>query len=185
MVARQNLLLGLWSREDYTAFSWRGCAKAEAGGQQAQELLPQSPGAGCYTAVVLPDAVKEILAARPEVKLAVLFGSTARGKTRPGSDVDIGVLLDGEHPETLWHLTGALGSTLRRDVDLVDLAKAPPLLRFEITRDGKLLYERDPDAWYYFKVQALTDWWDWEPTARWLNEVSLARLREEVARGQA
>lgn len=134
---------------------------------------------------MLPDAVKEILAACPEVRLAVLFGSTARGQTWAESDVDIGILLDGDHPLTLWHLTGALSSALRRDVDLVDLGKAPPLLRFEITRDGKLIYERDPETWYHFKVHALIDWHDWEPTFRWITDRSLAKLREEVARDAA
>jgi len=45
------------------------------------------------------DRLKHQAAEWPELKLAVLFGSTARGKARPKSDVDLGILLDPYSPE--------------------------------------------------------------------------------------
>jgi len=46
------------------------------------------------------DRLRECAGALPAVQLAVLFGSTARDQRRPGSDVDIGVLLDPSTPAT-------------------------------------------------------------------------------------
>ena len=40
------------------------------------------------------DRLREGAAALPAVRLAVVFGSTARGKQRPRSDVDVDVLLE-------------------------------------------------------------------------------------------
>jgi hypothetical protein len=65
------------------------------------------------------------------------------------------------------------------------LNEAPPLLRFEIARDGQLLLERDPYAWSDFRAHAMIDWWDWAPTARLAQETMMTRLREEAHRGPA
>jgi predicted nucleotidyltransferase len=40
----------------------------------------------------LVDALREVLRDRQDVHLALLFGSQARGKARPDSDVDVAVL---------------------------------------------------------------------------------------------
>jgi hypothetical protein len=70
-------------------------------------------------------------------------------------------------------------------VDLVLLGDAPPLLRFEIARDGQVLVERVPHAWADFRAKAMIDWWDWAPTARMMHHVMAERLREEAAHGPA
>ena len=87
-----------------------------------------------------------------------MFGSAARGTARSDSDVDVGVLLDVD--DGLPALRVALERAVGRSVDLVSLRKAPPLLRFEIARDGQLLIERDPHAWVEFRAHAMIDWWD-------------------------
>jgi predicted nucleotidyltransferase len=43
--------------------------------------------------------LRETLRERPDLHLAVLFGSQARGKARPDSDLDLGVL--GDQLDTL------------------------------------------------------------------------------------
>src|SRR5688500_16172319 len=63
------------------------------------------------------------------VRLAVMFGSAARGTARSDSDVDVGVLLDDD--DGLPALRVALERVVGRSVDLVSLRTAPPLLRFE------------------------------------------------------
>ena len=65
---------------------------------------------------------------------------------------------------------------LRRTVDLVTLNTAPPLLRFEVARDGEVLSAREAQAWTDFKAQTMVDWWDWAPTARRMHAAA-ARLR--------
>jgi len=135
-------------------------------------------------AMAAVDSVKDALETMPGVRLAVLFGSTARGHATRRSDIDIGVsMLPGITvlPSALVALERAAG----RHVSVTDLDDAPPLLRFEISRDGVVLIEREPNAWARFRAQAMIDWWDWAPTARMMHRAMGKRLREEVDRGQA
>jgi hypothetical protein len=124
----------------------------------------------------------QVLESWPGVRLAVLFGSTARGQSGPDSDLDVGVLLD-PGGESASALEVALARVTGRRVDVVRLDIAPPLLRFEIARDGRLLLERAPHAWADFRAHAMIDWWDWAPTARLLHAAAAARLRAALADG--
>lgn len=126
--------------------------------------------------------LSEALQSWPGVRLAVLFGSASRGDAAPGSDLDVGVLFEAGQ-ENAVALEVALARATRRRVDLVRLDVAPPLLRFEIARDGCVLLERTPHAWTDFRARAMTDWWDWAPTARLLNQAAVERLRATVADG--
>lgn len=122
---------------------------------------------------------------RPELKLAVAFGSTARGEARPDSDVDLAILLDPYSPSLRLETEARLGRAARRPVHVILLDEAPPLLRFEIARDGVLLIERSEGLWPSFKAKAMIDWWEWAPTARRINAEVIRRLREKASRGQA
>jgi predicted nucleotidyltransferase len=124
----------------------------------------------------------EALESWPGVRLAVLFGSAARGESDPASDLDVGVLFESGLDRTAA-LEVALARAASRRVDLVRLDTAPPLLRFEIARDGRVLLDRSPHAWVDFRARAMTDWWDWAPTARLLHSAAAARLRAALADG--
>ena len=106
---------------------------------------------------------------RHKVVLAYLYGSQARGKAGPLSDVDIAVLFGPDVPENerfnrLLHITGELGSVLHRnDVNVLDLAGASPLLRHRVYYDGRLLYCTDDAIRVRFQTQALRDYVDTEP----------------------
>jgi predicted nucleotidyltransferase len=135
------------------------------------------------TGVDPASAIARVVASMPDVRLAVLFGSVASGRERPDSDLDVGVLLDRDEPGALAALRVRLERETRRVVDLIDLKSAPPLLRMEIGRRGRVLLEREEGAWALFRAHAMIDWWDWEPTARMMRETAARRLREEAARG--
>ena len=124
----------------------------------------------------------EALESWPGARLAVLFGSAARGESGPGSDLDVGVLFE-TGPDRSTVLEVALARATGRGVDVVRLDSAPPLLRFEIARDGRVLLERSPHAWADFRARAMTDWWDWAPTARFLQTAAATRLRAALADG--
>jgi predicted nucleotidyltransferase len=130
------------------------------------------------------DALREALEALPAIRLAVLFGSAARGEVAGRSDVDLGVRLDPDSAVDRGEVIAAAAHATRRDIDLVDLDASPPLLRFQIARDGVLLVERAPHLWSRFKARAMTDWYDWAPTARKLHAVYVERLRQEVGHGR-
>ena len=80
-----------------------------------------------------------VLRAAP-LRLAVLFGSAARGRLRPDSDLDIGFLPTRDLPlADELALQASLERATGRTVDLVDLDRADVLLRFEIARYGRVL----------------------------------------------
>ena len=114
------------------------------------------------------------------IELLVLFGSTARATETGESDVDLGVILVPDSPDARRDVEVALGRAAARIVDVVDLATAPPLLRFEIARDGKVLYEGRRHAWADFGAHAMLDWWDWAPTARMIHAAAAQRIRTQV-----
>ena len=57
---------------------------------------------------------------REDVRLAMLFGSRARGCARPGSDVDLAVEAPGVD---LWTLAADLSQAVGLEVDVVDLPR--------------------------------------------------------------
>jgi predicted nucleotidyltransferase len=106
-----------------------------------------------------PDLVaRAVLELFPDVLGVWLFGSFAEGRARPDSDVDIAIL--PEHPieqdDDYLEKLGRLSMRFGRLVDLVDLRKAPPVLRFEIFSDGLRIATRDPVACDFFETTAIS-----------------------------
>lgn len=132
----------------------------------------------------LLDRLRARAEALPAVRLAVLFGSMARGEAGAGSDVDLGVLLDPDTAALRFEVEAELGRAAGREVDLVFLSQAPPLLRFEISRDGRLLFEREDGLWTGFQARAMVDWWDWAPYHRLFTKAAVEGLREKLRTGQ-
>ena len=89
----------------------------------------------------MPAPVDDLIAPleRAGVRLAVLFGSRARGDARADSDVDIGVI--GPQGEDLLALAAELGRVAGMRVDLIDLRRAGPLLAFAVAREGRPLID--------------------------------------------
>jgi predicted nucleotidyltransferase len=106
---------------------------------------------------------------RHGVVLAYLYGSQARGKAGPLSDVDVAVLFgpgvsESGRFERILDLTGEIGSVLdRNDVFVVDLAEASPLLRHRVYFDGRLLHCADKVVRVRFETTALRDYIDTRP----------------------
>lgn len=89
------------------------------------------------------------LYADTSLRFIVLFGSQAKGKVHMKSDIDIGFLFDA--PSDVLKLTNTVNRLLLKDnVDVVDLGKASPLLRYAAAKNGVLLYEREPGLFTRF-----------------------------------
>ena len=102
------------------------------------------------------------------VAAVYLFGSVARGESRPGSDLDVAVLLEpaperGTFESLRLDLRAELESDFGRDVDLVVLNHAPPDLAHRVLRDAVLIIEPDPSARVRFEVRARNEYWDLKP----------------------
>lgn len=80
---------------------------------------------------------------RQGVNVAALFGSTARGEARKGSDIDLLIKLKkGKTLLDIVHLKLELEKKLGRKVDLVEYDAIRPLLRETILNEQKVIYER-------------------------------------------
>lgn len=131
------------------------------------------------------ETITRCLHARSSVRLAVLFGSFARGDQRDDSDIDLGVRFSAGAEEDRDGLEIELGRVTGHAVDLILLDEAPPLLRFEIARDGVPVVQRDEHAWADFRARAMLDWWDWAPVARAIEKGISASRGEQQGHGSS
>ncbi|MEW6741460.1 MAG: nucleotidyltransferase domain-containing protein [Planctomycetota bacterium] len=127
----------------------------------------------------------------PEVRLAYLFGSRARQRARPDSDIDVAVLLDDatvSTPEgrlkTVFRVCDALGTVVSSAlVDLLFLNQAPLPLRQRVLRDGILLLARTPEERLRFTLRTYREYQDTEFLRRRWREVWTRRMREKRTDG--
>lgn len=83
------------------------------------------------------------LSQEPSVRRVILFGSRARGDSRPRSDVDLAVEAPGASPREWQRLADIVedADTLL-SIDLVRLEEACEDLRRQILAEGRTLHER-------------------------------------------
>jgi len=103
------------------------------------------------------------------IELVITFGSQVSGKTNLKSDTDIGILrnknLSLEERSQLTELLAKEYKLNEDKIDLVEIKNASPLLRFAISRGGKLLFG-NKELFNRFKILA------------WRQYLDTARLRE-------
>ncbi len=118
----------------------------------------------------LPKHIRQLLATRliplferDNVELAYVFGSLARSNNgnREPHDLDLAVLpIEGatESGRNLWEdIMTALGTDR---VDLINLAIASPVLRYEIMSTGKPIYVKDKQSKEDFEMNTLREYRD-------------------------
>jgi len=107
------------------------------------------------------------------VELAYLFGSLARGEI--GKDVDLAILTQAE---PAYRLRAEIIECLDTErLDLVDLRRAAPSLRFEIIRNGRLLYCTDEETVERFEIDTLHQYRD----TAYLRRQQMEYLRKRVS----
>lgn len=88
----------------------------------------------------------------PGVRLAVLYGSAARGEENAESDLDILVRFREDGVRSRARVGERLEAASGRKVQLVTVEDAPPLLLADVLRDGRVLVDRDGD-WSRLKAR--------------------------------
>lgn len=121
----------------------------------------------------LTTSLRSLGQAHRPIRALYLFGSQATGKTGPLSDIDVAVLLDEKavRPERFFRfrlelIAAAARGCRRPDVEVVILNEATPVLKYEVVRAGRLVYERDRSLRIEFEARAVQHYLDLEPFYR-------------------
>lgn len=123
----------------------------------------------------IADRIRRMLEGRADVRVAVLFGSQARGTAGPGSDVDVAVDAPGAD---LLDLGATLSVALEREVDVVDLEDATIPLLERLVREGIVVHEGYRGAGALWRSRTLATLETDRPWYARMCEAWLARVRE-------
>ncbi len=101
------------------------------------------------------------------LRFVILHGSYATGRTHKSSDLDIAVLGNKELDYRKYlnfhgEVADIFGDNPRRDLDLKMLNKVDPFFRYQVVRDGVLLYG-DATEYAEFKLFAQRAYEDARP----------------------
>ena len=104
---------------------------------------------------VIASAIKDNF---PEIPFAHIFGSSANGVVKMGSDIDIAIWYNGTDPFLKVKVSETLESIVNNiPVDIVNIINANPLLAHEALA-GKILFVREDQksnyASFYSKIAA-------------------------------
>jgi predicted nucleotidyltransferase len=92
--------------------------------------------------------LRRALRTEPNVRLAVLYGSVARGDDTADSDVDLLVRLQEDRPDAAVKLAMRLERAVGREVDVARLNRVQdtaPLLLLRAVDEGRVVLDRDQE----------------------------------------
>jgi predicted nucleotidyltransferase len=124
------------------------------------------------------DSIKEHLDGRFGLDALWLFGSEAMGSAGPFSDIDLAALFRSR-PSALDLLEAqdALGALLGREVDIVDLERASPIVAMQVFRHGRLLTDANPRRRHQAVSVTASRYEDLRIVRREAERAMLARIR--------
>ena len=99
----------------------------------------------------LPKFVKEVvedIKKNEKVVAIILFGSWAKGRVTPLSDIDLAVIIKEPDPKT----EAEIGSMCSRIIDISLFHKLPVYIQHSILKDGIVLYLKKEDEDFYKEV---------------------------------
>lgn len=117
-------------------------------GRPGPRRLRLAPGEREYLGAYWPllSALRQALRTEHGVRLAVLYGSLARGDADEGSDLDLLVSFADDHVSAGYELATRLQRVSARRVDVARLERVEaqaPLLIHRILDEGRVLIDRD------------------------------------------
>jgi len=118
-----------------------------------------------------------------EIVLAFLFGSEARGTSHQESDIDIGILFDKKvdskkYLELEGKLIGFFSDIYsQKEINIVNLNIASPLLKQTVVLEGKSLYARNKINQIFFQIQTLKEYEDYLHLSNIYNQFLELRLK--------
>jgi predicted nucleotidyltransferase len=137
----------------------------------------RADGAPAGTPDPAVERIRQFLAGRADVRVAVVFGSRARGTAAPISDVDVAVRAPGVD---LLRLAADLARVTGHDADVVDLDDVGVPLLARIVREGIDVHEARRGALATWRARALADL---ETDGPWFARMRDAWLGHVASRG--
>lgn len=120
-----------------------------------------------------------------EVSALYVFGSSAKGNMTGESDIDIAVLIDESklkktNFESLKKKYYAASPDFSlRPVDIVILNTAPPFLKHQVLKAGKILFDRNKKERVRFTTMSITEYLDYKP----IQDIYLKAVSDRFKRG--
>ncbi len=114
---------------------------------------------------------KEFFATITGIRLGFLFGSAVKGRLTSESDIDIAILFE-KIPDAfrIHQLSQIIGQKLKREIDLVVLNQASPILRMQVLKNGTLISSGDSMSYSDFFTDTIKQYEDLKRIRRPIEE---------------
>jgi hypothetical protein len=124
------------------------------------------------------------LAAKYQINTFYLFGSRAKGEETKTSDYDFAIIfketVKSEEYDQLQVkiISELLPLVSARFIDLVILNnnRIPLRLKYNIIKEGKIIYEKDKSLRIELETRTMTLWFDWQYFENMWSEIYLKRM---------
>ncbi len=132
--------------------------------------------------IVLLNKLKTIMSQNNDIVFAYIFGSYACGKQTQNSDVDFAVYFSGGNIDTVKYLNlkRELMDISSKEVDVVILNNANPLVKHEVFKDGICLFSRNKEIENNFIVKSLFEYEDMKKYYNLSYKSMIEHVRKEV-----
>lgn len=129
-------------------------------------------------------SIKKIIKNEPMIEIVYLFGSRATGNITPLSDFDFAVQLSENVKEKDYfdyqiELISKLGRIVKTDnIDVVILnnKKTSLLLKYNIIKDGKIIYCKNEELKNYLEARTMRRFLDWQYFEEIYHQIFIPRL---------
>lgn len=95
----------------------------------------------------------------PEVEAIILFGSYAKGKQKPLSDIDLCVLTEKKISE---RVKAKIVSNSSSKIDISLFWDLPSSIRYTVLREGKILFKRDTNLFHTSLMETMREYLDFQ-----------------------
>ena len=141
-------------------------------------------GLNKYQEINNMDIIKKcinILMGYEGIIFAYIFGSYVQEKMRTNSDVDIAIYLsDKINTETYLKIKADLSEIFKKEIDLIILNNATPLLKYQVYKNNILLFTRSKTIESNYKVKTLFEYSDIKKYLDLSYDKTIDRLKREV-----